>query len=600
MDDSLNQDLSATRATPLVVEPRRVFDEARAWTRARSAETLCACLLALMAFQMFAVIERKSITVDEIVMIPAAYYHLAAGNSQLVNEHPPLAKLLAALPLLFIQPAEIQPRQIDAPPGSPNWKWAHQERFWEDNRAAFEQISFWARAPLIALAVALGALVFLFTRELFGARAAVLAVALYSLEPTVLAHGRVVQTDAPAAFGFLLFCFMLRRYVLAPDWRRAAWVGTACGAALLAKFSMLLTGPILAATFLILLWRAPRIGHKRITFIAHALVILLAMLLVVNAAYFFDRRPLSEADVAWIKGAFPARGELALRTITLLSCLVPTDFVFGVFWQLWHNGEGHSAGLLGMYSRTGWWYYFPVAFALKTTLPFLLLSLAALAWAAHEFARKRDMRFLFLLAPFAAYTVFVMMSRIDIGVRYYLPAYTFLFITGGALLDRLLSLQRARRVGMIVAVVSLGWMGVEAARAFPDQMTYMNQLASTRPHWWHLSDSNVEWGDDVRALADYLRARGETRVRSAVLGGFLTLRYYGIENVELLVPATGPLPQTRYVAIGASFLNGSTVPGRVVEGRPLSDEERVNLFDAYRRRAPEAVFGGSIYLFRED
>ena len=110
-------------------------------------------------------------------------------------------------------------------------QWAYQERFWEDNRGSFETISFWTRVPMIALTVALGILIFVFARELFSARAAVLAVALFSLEPTVLAHGRVVQTDIPAAFGYLLVSFMLYRYLLADAhgsalqrWvERAAW-----------------------------------------------------------------------------------------------------------------------------------------------------------------------------------------------------------------------------------------------------------------------------------------------------------------------------------------------------------------------------------------
>ncbi|HYP01327.1 MAG TPA: hypothetical protein VER76_14145, partial [Pyrinomonadaceae bacterium] len=58
-------------------------------------------------------------------------------------------------------------------------------------------------------------------------------------------------------------------------------------------------------------------------------------------------------------------------------------------------------------------------------------------------------------------------------------------------------------------------------------------------------------------------------------------------------------PPTRYVAIGASFLNGSTVPPGTVRGRTLDEAERVNYFDAYRRRTPEAIIGGSIYVFRE-
>ena len=195
-----------------------------------------------------------------------------------------------------------------------------------------------------------------------------------------------------------------------------------------------------------------------------------------------------------------------------------------------------------------------------------------------------------------------MMSPINIGVRYYIPAYTFLFVAGGALLDALLRRGggRGRLVGAAVAVVLVGWMAFEALRAYPDYMAYMNQLASRRERWWYLSDSNVEWGDDVKELAAYLRARGETRARAAVLGGFLTLNFHGVEQVDLLAPPAGELqPRTRYTAIGASFLNGSTVPVREAGGVPLSEEQRVNYFDEYRRRAPEKIFGGSIYLYRE-
>jgi hypothetical protein len=110
----------------------------------------------------------------------------------------------------------------------------------------------------------------------------------------------------------------------------------------------------------------------------------------------------------------------------------------------------------------------------------------------------------------------------------------------------------------------------------------------------------VEWGDDVRALAAYLRARGETRVRAAALAADHMLPCYGVENFNLIRSPAVEWPPTRYVAIGASFLNGSTVPpGLLVGGRPLTEIERVNYFDAYRRRTPEAIFGGTIYLFRE-
>ena len=531
-------------------------------------------------------------------MIPAAYYHLAAGNCQLVHEHPPLSKILAGLPLLFLQPDETDPRKWDQAPDSPIGKWTYEERFWEDNPRLFESISFWARVPMIALTVLTGILVFAFARELFGDTAAVLAVALFVLEPTLTAHGRVVQTDVPAAFGYLLTTYVLYKYLRAPTWRRALLLGAAGGVACLTKFSMLMVAPAIGAVYLALCWRGRRTQGSAKSLALHALTTMLAALFVINAAYFFDHRPLGFEGVKWLHEGAPNHPDAIVRFVEVVTYILPTDFVLGVLWQIWHNGSGHNAGLLGMYSRTGWWYYFPVAFALKTTIPFLLLSLASLGWGIERIIRGRERRFLFLLVPFAIYVVASIAGALNLGVRYFLPAYMFLFIMGGALLERMWRAKRSRRVGAVLAAVLLAWMCVEAVRAYPDQMSYMNQLAYKQPHWWYLSDSNVEWGDDTRAVAEYLRAKGETKVRAMFLGGFLTLHHYGVDYLDALAVPKGPPP--RYTAIGASFLNGSTVPEHTRDGRPVTDEERVNIFDEYRRRTPEKIIGGSIYLFRED
>src|SRR5947207_15490393 len=220
-----------------------------------------------------------------------------------------------------------------------------------------------------------------------------------------------------------------------------------------------------------------------------------------------------------------------------------------------------------MYSRFGWWYYFPVAFALKTTLPFLLLAIASLSWAIYRWVKDREAQFFWMLAPFLIYTIYVLGSRIDIGVRYYLPAYPFLFILAGALLAVAFRSQKVRRVGMFAAIAALAWIGVEAVRAFPNHISYMNQLASRAPHWWYLSDSNVEWGDDLKATAAYLHARGEDRVTDATLGGFFLLHHYGINRVDALDPNFNAAAAPRYIAVGASYMNGSTIPanfGRTV------------------------------------
>ena len=578
---------------PLVVAGRRAI-------AGRGAEILCLGLLLLMAVNFLTVLPRKTITTDEIVHIPAGYTNLVSGNFRPNNEHPPLVKLWSALPLLVIGANEPPGVQAETPGARTAY---YGRQFWEANSARFETLTFWARAPMIVLTLALGGLIFGYTRRLFGPRAAVLAVALFSVEPTVLAHGRVVQTDIAATLAYLSCFVALHAYAAVPGLRRAMLLGLTGGAALVTKFSMLALVPVLAVAALGLWAIAPRRGLRRRQIVAHTGVVAIVALFVINAAYFFRNQPLEAADLRWIAVMAPARDRDVLAGVQRLSNVVPTYYLIGASTIFFHNAGGHGAGLLGTYSARGWWYYFPVAFALKTTLPFLLLTLGALGWALWRLVARREVRLLALLGPFALYTALSMSSRINIGIRHLLPAFPFLFILGGAALDRLLRLRHTGgrvpgAVGEVVVVLALCWMAIEAARAYPHYLAYMNGLTWQHPRWYYLSDSNIEWGEDVPELARYLHAHGETSVRGAVAGAWSTLKYYDIEFLDALAPPAAQVPETRYIAIGASFLNGSTVRGAGGDGdRPL-EQQRRNFFAEYRARAPEAVFGQSIYLYR--
>ena len=600
MEDALKQKQEAGAAIGAIIAHAfaLVFANARRLVAERRAEAVCAALLVLMAANLFASISRKSITNDEIVHIPAGYYHLVAGKFQLNNEHPPLVKMWAALPLLFIQPNEATPSPGEVTGNFSEETWKYLDQFWPNNKDHFAAISFWTRTMMILITLGLGVLIFVYARGLFGARAAVLAVALYTLEPTVLGHGRLVHTDLPSAFVFLLFFSVLRYYLPARTLRRALLLGLVSGLALVVKFSMILLLPVLACLAITAFILAPRLQESRKKIAIHLALVVCAMLFVVNAAYYFRSPPIEPADVRWVQTMSAPAFNRWMTFFHLGSKVVPTYFLFGQYNVMLHNRDGHPTSLLGQYNTKGWWYYFPVAFAIKTSLPFLILSVAALAWALWALW-KRDWRFLWLLVPFAIYAALSMSSRINIGVRHFLPAYPFLFIAAGALLDRLLHVRYAHHLMVAVVVLTFGWMSVEMLRAYPDYIPYMNQLASAHPHWWYLSDSNVEWGDDARALAEYLRARGETDVRGALSGGWGTLQLYGIRYHEIFPKPGRVTPETRYVAIGASFLNGSTIAVPSDEqGKLVSDAQRINYLGEYRTRTPEATFGNSIYLYR--
>src|SRR5882724_13175224 len=134
----------------------------RQFLHSHQTELMCAGLLLLMALNMLGAISRKGITNDEIVHIPAGYYHLVAGDFQLNNEHPPLIKMWAALPLLFIQPNESPPTAAEKQGTFNGLTWSYEHRFWQNNQTQFERILFWTRAMMIVLTLALGVLIFFY------------------------------------------------------------------------------------------------------------------------------------------------------------------------------------------------------------------------------------------------------------------------------------------------------------------------------------------------------------------------------------------------------------------------------------------------------
>jgi hypothetical protein len=211
---------------------------------------------------------------------------------------------------------------------------------------------------------------------------------------------------------------------------------------------------------------------------------------------------------------------------------------------------------------------------------------------------RRERKLVLLLLAMAVYLAVSMASHINIGIRHLAPIFPFLFILGGACLDRLLKYARAR-VAAALVVVLLSWMVVDAVRVYPDYLTFTNPLTFGKPGWVLLSDSNVEWGQDIGELARYLRAHGETELVGSLSGGWVTPALYEIKLLDFAPPDLS-LSSTRYVALGAGFLNGSTVPTGLKDanGVEITEQQRRDYFSKYRTIVPEKVFGGSIYLYR--
>ena len=504
----------------------------------------------------------KSMTSDEYVHVAAGALTLSTGSFRPNWEQPPLVKLLSAWPLRL---AGVVSEEAD-PEESTEVREAYR-KFWFESPMGLDEILFRARLPTILISLALAALLFAWARSLYGPWGGVLALAAYAFSPTVLAHTGLVTMDLAGAAGFLLTLRFFWAVCRSPTLLRLALLGVSMGVALLAKFSTPLLLPALVIFLVTSLVRRKWGGgdhdlgvHRLLTRkgvgLKPALVALSVLVgsagLTTWAGYGFETAPLSR------RAKLPTNPKYAALLLTnpvLMAVyrfvgekvpLPAPSLVRGLDRVRKHNRHGHRAFFLGERSRDGWYSYFPVAFVLKTSLPLLIiLGLTGVTWWKGR-AREPAVEWLLLLAA-ATFFLLAMSSRINIGIRHILPVYPVLCLLAG----RLATVPwLTGRVGAAVLVALLTWHSVEAIRISPHYLAYFQPLSGGPARGYEkLVDSNLDWGQDLRALARDLEERGRPEVWLAYFGP-LEPSTYGIRYKVL--PPGEEVPGL--VAISASAL----------------------------------------------
>ena len=352
-------------------------------------------------------------------------------------------------------------------------------------------------------------------RRLAGPEGGILAVLLVSTLPTMLAHAGLVTTDMALTGMFVVTTvFAVRWFDHVDGWSSIA-LGAGLGLSVLAKLSALLFLPIAGVVILAsrFLSRDGRSLPRNQPWVRGAAVTALAMVLTIWAGYRFSTGTVADTrDIpAGTRRSAPASTGLAAARI------VPApELLVGIHQLESHATRGHKSFLLGEVRYRGWWYYFPVAIAVKTPIPFLVLSLVGMVVLL-----RRGPRPWWALVPVivpVGLVLAVIPSRINIGVRHLLPIFPLLAAVAGAgavALTRLPS--RGAVLGRVAVAALLAWQVAATAKSHPDYLSWFNFLAGSRPDYV-LVDSDLDWGQDMNALADTLRARG---ARSVTLAGGL-------------------------------------------------------------------------------
>jgi hypothetical protein len=232
-----------------------------------------------------------------------------------------------------------------------------------------------------------------------------------------------------------------------------------------------------------------------------------------------------------------------------------------VVWE--HNQTGHLAYLLGRRSMTGFWYYYPVVLGVKTPLAMLLLLL----WTGWIAIRRRDMRSIVMPLAFAfGILLFSAWSRINIGVRHVLPVYFGFSVACGIALGAVLTgPARSWTPARIAICALLGWHVVSGAVLHPDYLAYTNELAGSRPERI-LADSDLDWGQDMKRLGEYLKRAGTTKVTLALLNRGYP---YAGHDFPTILPMDPARPSPGWNAISITMWKVARFDGR--EGRVWPD-----------------------------
>lgn len=533
-------------------------------------------------------------TFDEPIHLFAGHEYAAEGTYWLNPEHPPLLKLLAGVSLGTVG-LRTPSQGVPGPRALPRHFVTCFVTWLYRNVVPADVLFVRGRRPFPLLFALLVLCLWGSARSLSGPGAGLLAAGLIAFEPNFVGHAGVIHTDVGAALtmtaAVVLALFAVEKGSVA--WWGAA--GVALGVALASKFTAVLLVPLFPLLPLIqAVTGRPRPEARRVVRgLLGSVLALGAAFAVLGSVYAWCLRNMPAPDAEEAVRLFlldRQAPQSKVERIAALSRWSPPlgHYVAGLAGVQLLSGGGRGTNFFrGEVSEDAFPLYFPAAFFLKTTPSFLLFTLAALLLGGRELLRFRSLA---LLLPAAVVMAAAMVSHFNIGIRHILPIYPLLAIAGaGILAERLPRLFPAAAAALLLGSATSLYL------AHPNEMSYFNVLAGGTEggHRW-LSDSNVDWGQDLKRLGATLREKGWEETTTIVAYSGLPMNYYSPRAKVLDLAA--PVAPGRY-AVGATVEAIGPAFASRIEG-PAAGQKVAELLALLRSRGRRiGRVGGSITIW---
>ncbi len=503
---------------------------------------------------------RHSPVADEVGHLPAGLSHWRLNRFDLYNVNPPLVRTVATLPLHIMEvPIDFSGYQTQSLNRSEfgigvRWISAQPETFLRDFAIA--------RFACIPFSL-LGAVVcFLWARELYGSVGGLVALCLWCFSPAILAHGSLITPDTGAAAIGVSGCYVFRKWL---QHRTIGWAfvsGVFLGLTLLTKFTWLFLVGLWPAFWLVRRFVPAAVGQtcddaadaRRVICptsrwrqdVGQLILMNLVALWVLNNGYLMEDtcQPLGEYKFfsETLTGREPGGvvgGDGANRFhgtwLENIRVPVPRNFLQGIDHIKFEYERGYLSYLRGVTQHGGWWYYYLYAMLIKMPVGTMaLIALAAIIFVcARPFSISRDcFDTVYLLAP-AVCVLWLVSSQTGFNhhLRYVLPAFPFLFIFAGRTAWLLCSASRLLRM---IPVGCVCWVIVSSLSVYPHSLSYFNELVGGPVNGWkHLDQSNLDWGQDMILVKEWVQRNSEVAPLYIQPSGFLTPQQMGIAVSDL-------------------------------------------------------------------